>query len=702
MRKYTILLLALFCFSALAKAQDKAAYRSKFREGSNLLLEKNYPLALNSFLEAYRIDSSNANINFKVGFCYLKTETQKRKAFAYLERAVQNTSYKYSSSDPAETAAPIDAYYYYGEALQLSYKFDEAIANYEKFKSFLTPKQKDLLKDVDRHIELSNNAKLLVSAPINVKIMNLGDSINSPYGDFSPVISADESTLIFTSRRPGSTGGGKAEDGQYYEDIYIAYRKADSTWTTPVSISTNINTQGHDGAVGATADAQTLLLDKDVNGGDIYFSTLDGNNWTIPQPMGSDINSAGLETSACISPDGNTLYYVSDREGGMGGRDIWKCVKLPNGKWSKSMNLGAPVNTPYDEESPFIHPSGNVLFFSSKGHQSIGGYDIFFATKNDEGKWDEPINIGYPVNTPDDDLYYVTSPDSKRGYYASSSRPEGYGEKDIYMVSIPERKEQPLVLIKGMILPAAGTTLPNDIEIVATNNETGIVSGVYKPLQRDGSFTIIIPPGSNYTLSYQQGGQEFYSEVMDVPTDAAYQEIDREVNLKGVNFGTPVLVTKPVIKEAPAPKKGNSASSGTLENKGNENSANAEDASSKEVAYVTVAGRMYDSQGKPLNSLHVNLLNASGNLIKTTSSDSMGWFVFNQLPQRSNYVVAMDEKDTDLGTKSYVEFLDTNGKELKTTRLGDGQYKSGNTSARFRGQGKKKPATAQKPQSPKK
>lgn len=560
MQKYTTLFFLFILLQLSVNGQDKAGYREKFTEGNYLVLEGNYARALKAFLEAYKMDSSSANINFKIGFCYLKTVSQKNKALPYLERAVTNTKKSYVDMEPREKAAPVNAYYYYGEALHLNYKFDEAIANYEKFKSYLKPAQVGFIKDVDRHIEISNNAKILVPAPIPVNITNLGDSINTTYADHSPVISADENTLIFTSRRPGSTGGDKTDDDEFFEDIYVSYRKADNSWSTPVSVSPNINTRTHEASVGLTADAQTLLIYKDMNGGDIYFSTLDGNNWTFPQQMGSDINTPSFETSACLSPDGNTLYFVSDRkEGSMGGRDIWKCVKLPNGKWSKAVNVGAPINTPYDEESPFIHPSGNVLFFSSKGHQSIGGFDIFFSSRNDENGWDEPLNIGYPINTTDDDICYVTSPDGKRGYYSSAYRAEGYGDKDIYMISIPERKEQPLVLIKGVITPAEGTALPNTLEIVATNNETGIVTGVYKPLMRDGSFTIIIPPGSNYTLSYQQDGQEFYSEQMEVPMDAAYQEINKEVTLKSVSLGQPAKVTT-TTKESenkqpePAPK----------------------------------------------------------------------------------------------------------------------------------------------------
>ncbi|MBL7889097.1 MAG: PD40 domain-containing protein [Bacteroidia bacterium] len=645
MKKYILLALAAFTIHSVLNAQSKADYRQKFTEGNYLILEGNYFQALKNFLEAYQIDSSSSNINYKVGICYLNTVTEKSKALYYLEKAVLKTTTKYTDLEPREENAPVNAFYYYGKALHQNYKFDEAIANYEKFKSYLKASQKDMIADVDRQIEIANNAKALVSAPINVVIKNLGDSINTAYPDYSPVLSADEETMIFTSRRPGSTGGDKTIEDQFYEDIYISYKKTDSTWTAPVSVSSNVNTFTHEASVGLTADAQTLLIYKDANGGDIYYSTLDGENWTFPMAMGSDINTPSWETSACLSPDGNTLFFVSDRkEGSLGGRDIWKCVKLPNGKWSRAMNVGAPINTPFDEESPFIHPSGNILFFSSNGHKTIGGFDIFFSTLN-EGNWEAPLNIGYPINTTDDDVFYVTSPDGKRGYYASSSRAEGYGEKDIYIITIPERKEQPLVLIKGVIIPADGTQLPSDLEIVATNNETGIVTGVYKPLMRDGSFTIIIPPNSNYTLSYQKDGQEFYSEVMEVPADAAYQEINRELKLKPVNFGQVVSVdTKDSTQQ-----QLNTA-----------------------VSYVTVEGRLYDEKNNPLNALKVNLMDANGNILKTTNTNELGWFLFNELPASGDYIVALDEEDPHfISKKSFAEFKDDKGNLLKTKNVGN-------------------------------
>lgn len=651
MQKYLVSFFLFLNLSFYTKAQDQALYRQKFSEGNYLILENNFSLALKTFLEAYAIDSTSANVNYKIGFCYLNSSTEKGKALHYLEKAVLNTKTNYIDMEPREKAAPVNAYYYYGQALHFNYNFDAAIANFEKFKSFLRPKQTELIKDVNRQLEICNTAKLLVSAPINVIITNLGDSINSSFPDYSPVISGNEKTLIFTSRRTGSTGGDRTDDNQFYEDIYVSHKKGDSTWSAPQSVSENINTSTNEASIGLTADEQTLLIYKDANGGDIYFSTLKGNDWSVPQQMGSDINTPNWETSACLTPDGKTLYFVSNRtEGSMGGRDIWMCTKLPTGEWSKAQNLGAPINTEYDEESPFINPSGNVLFFSSKGHKSIGGFDIFFSTKGEKG-WDQPLNIGYPINTTDDDVFYVTSPDGKRGYYSSSSRPEGYGEKDIYEVSIPKRVEQPLVLIKGQIVPQQGQAMPDDVEIVATDNESGIVTGVYKPLLRDGSFTIIIPPNSHYTLSYQKGGEEFFSEVMDVPADAVYQEVEKSIHLKPVDFGVPIGVPK----------------------------------DSTAVTY-TVEGKLFSEKNVALTNLNVNLINSKGDIIQTTTTDKLGWFIFTQLPPNDDYLIALDESDTHLiGKKSTAAIKDDKGNVIKTKRIANNfEVVSSNTKISFK------------------
>lgn len=535
MKKRFLLLMAFIFGANIINAQlPSGSYSSYFKEGSFLMMEENFDLALKNFLEAYKIDSSSANINFNVGYCYLHSATKKALAERYLAKAIKDISKNYRSDDPSEKSASPLALFDYGKALHINYKFDEAIAQYDNFEKNYV-KDKEIKEEVEYYKMQSVYAKELVAAPINVTVQNMGDSINSEYPDFSPVMSADERMMIYTTRRNTSTGGEKTPDGQFFEDIVVAYKNENGVWSSPKSISPFINTNGHDAAVFLTPDEQTLVTFRDDNGdGNVYYSNWDGKEWSSLQQFGSDVNTKYWETHACLSADKNTLYFVSDRPGGYGGRDIYRCVKLPNGAWSKALNVGPTINTKYDEDGPFIHPDGVTLIFASRGHKSMGGFDIFVSIMEEDKKFSAPENMRCPINTPDDDVFFITSPDGKRGYF-SSAKEGGFGEKDIYTMFIPDAKEKPLVLFKGSILPADGEKLPDDLEIIVTNKETGEVVGKYRP-KSNGTFATILPPNKNYNFSYQAKGEEFYNEDIYVSDDLAYQEIKKEINLEPVSL----------------------------------------------------------------------------------------------------------------------------------------------------------------------
>ncbi|MCX7728412.1 MAG: hypothetical protein N2203_02970 [Bacteroidia bacterium] len=535
-------------FNLFSQSDEKKSYKDYFTEGSYLVLEENYPLALQNLKKAYEIDSTNANINFLIGECYLHSALEKSKAEYYLSKAVQKVSKKYSPNDYSEKSAPPHAYLYYGHALHINYKFDEAIQNYDKFLSIIGKSAaKEWQSEVNYYKTQSNFAKKMVANPINVKLINLGDSINSPYPDFSPVLTADERMLIFTTRRPNPLCSEKTPDGQYFEDLVVSYKDDNGQWSKPQPLSENVNTCGHEASINLTPDGQTLIVYRDDNGnGEIYFTQWNGREWSSLQKFGSDINTEYWETHACLSNDGQTLYFVSDRPGGFGGRDIYRVVKLPNGQWSKALNLGPTINTPYDEDGVFIHPDGKTLFFASKGHQGIGGFDIFFSIMDEEGKFSEPFNIGYPINTPDDDVFYVTSPDGKRAYY-SSLKEGGYGDKDIYMITIPESTEKNVVLYKGQFIPAAGESLPDDISITVTDKETGEIVGVYRP-QKNGNFVFILKPGKEYNITYEANGEKFYEDEIYAEKDAIYKEIQKALELEPIKILGKIVVKKKEYK----------------------------------------------------------------------------------------------------------------------------------------------------------
>lgn len=544
--KQRLLLIFLFITSVCFSQGDKSAYREKFTQGNLLILEENYEMALAYFLEAYAIDSSNANINYKVGFCYLQSANQKNKALPFLRKAVQGIERNYVDMEPREKGAPEIAYYYIGLAYRLQYNFNESNAYFNKFKDIVGDKNSVLIKDLDKQIETNFNAIEYTKDTAEVTIVSLGDSINSKYPEYSPVISADESVIIFTSRRNTNIGASNTAGEVIAEDIYYSFKKKDGTWSSPRSISENINTFGNEANIGLSADGQQLFIYKDVNGGDIYYSNLEGDSWSMPLALTSNINSKYWETHATVSVDGNTLYFVSDKkEGGYGGRDIWRCVKLPNGQWSMPLNLGPQVNTPYDEDAPFIHPDGVTLFFSSNGHKSIGGFDIFKVVKDDEGKWGTPENMKAPINTPDDDIFYVQSVDGKRGYF-SSVRKGGLGEKDLYMINFEKSIAEPLTLLKGYLTFDGTDKVPSNISITATDMETGLVVQDVRPNALTGKYILILNPGDagkTYTISYEAEGYQPISETITIPPNSSYQEIEKELLLRGINFESKTLGT---------------------------------------------------------------------------------------------------------------------------------------------------------------
>jgi outer membrane protein OmpA-like peptidoglycan-associated protein/tetratricopeptide (TPR) repeat protein len=606
MKKITLFILLLFVTSLGFSQSGRGDYKANFLQGNYLILEQNYSLALKYFKDAYLIDSSNANINYKIGICYLESETEKNKALPFLEKSVQNVAHNYNPEDPKEKKAPELAYYSLGVAYRLAFRFNESITYFNKFKDIVGSRNQSLTKDLDKQVETNINAIEFIKDTISVNIKNLGDSVNSIYPDYSPVISADESILIFTSRRAGSTGGEKTDNDQFLEDIYFCNKKADGTWSTAKSIGANINTFGSEANINLSPDGQQLYVYRDVNGGDIYYSNLEGDTWSGLLPLSSNINTPDWETHATVSLDGNTLYFVSNRkEGSYGGRDIWRSVKLPNGQWSLPLNAGPEINTKEDEESPFLHPDGVTLFFSSKGHKNMGGFDIFKSVKDENGKWSSPENLKYPINTPDDDIFYVQSIDGKTGYF-SSLRKNGLGGKDIYMINFEKAIAEPLTLLKGTITFESATKGLSKVEIAATDMKTGQVVQTIKPNELTGKYLMILKPGmegKTYKISYQAEGFIPENVTIIIPPNSSYQVIEKALVLQSVNL------------------------------------------ESNTLGKISIAGTVKNMQGNPIEGVQIIVKdNISGKLIETynTSADSGSYYFV--LNRGKNYNLSFEAK----------------------------------------------------------
>ncbi len=533
-----VLFLAL-CTTGLIYGQERKEYKEYFLDGAYNLLDENYTKALSSFKDAYKIDSINANINFNIGFSIINTQGEKSRAAYYLKKSILDISENYIPFDPKEKSAPTNAYYYLGLAFRYNYQFDDAIRCFERFKTYIKPRETELMKEVDRQLAMCVNAKDIYSKPTEAKINILSDTVNGPYPDYSPVISADESTLIFTSRRAGGIGYELTPTGDFYEDIYICHKDNKGEWTTPESIGPNINTPGHEAAIALSANGEQLLIYKDDNGdGNIYLSKLTGETWSVPEKMGSDINSTFWEPSACFSPDGNILYFVSDRLGGSGGRDIYRCVKLPNGEWSLASNLGPAINTEYDEDAPFMHPDGVTLIFSSNGHKTSGGFDVFYTTKEENGTWSEIKNMGAPINTPDDDIFYVLSADGKRAYY-SSAKTAGVGDKDIYLITLSNSIVDPITLLKGIVTFDGDLKEAKNVQISVIDDESGKIVQEIRPNSKTGKYIIALnggPTGRAYTVRYESTDYKPITDKITIQAGGPYQEILKEVDLTTINF----------------------------------------------------------------------------------------------------------------------------------------------------------------------
>jgi hypothetical protein len=496
------------------------------RTGDKLISEGNikYQLALGHYLRADSLNPSDALVKYKIGICYLNTTIQKFKSISYFEK-----SYRL---DPNVKE---DILFQLGQAYQLNYEFNKAISSYNAYK--LTLKATYFDKIIDKKIDECYYAIEMIKHPADVSLENIGNVVNSKYPDYSPIINAKETMMIFTSRRPNTTGGNISPfDNKYYEDIYITHYNIESNkWTPPVNPKPPLNTNLHDAAIGLSNDGKTLLTYKASNGGDIYESLLDtAGNFSKPVRMPSPINSPAHESSACFSPDGRTIYFCSNREeNSYGGHDIFYSHMDSKGKWGPAVNPGKTINTPYDEKGVFMMADGKTLYFSSNGHKTMGGFDIF-KTVYQNGQWSEPVNLGYPINTPDDEIHFSISADGLHGYYASA-RPEGYGDLDIYRINFlgaekPLHNTYESVIASTYDLPDIvrndvpdkdigyiyddATMLPVKAKIYFRNLESNSIADSISSDPQTGSYFTNLPAGYDYGISVEAPGYDKYTETI--------------------------------------------------------------------------------------------------------------------------------------------------------------------------------------------
>jgi len=527
-----LLFLTFFCCLSIVSMAQKKEIKDAMKQAEFHYVSEELGLALPFYIQADDLmNPKDPKVAYKIGLCYVDIN-QVGKSLAYFKRAKEG-----GIQDPKMDQ-------YIGMAYHSNHKFDEATQSFEAYKASLKKSDEEGLYNVNMYLQYCKVGKELVKNPVKVKITNLGPKINSPYPDYVPAISADETVLIFTSRRDNSTGGLKdKQDDHFFEDIYISVKSHDTAWTSAVHLGSEINTPSHDACVGLSPDGQEMFIYKVTgkDGGDLYVSNLVGSVWSTPKNLGPNINSSYWEPSATTNSEENVIIFSSTRKGGYGGRDLYMSKKLPNGEFGPAKNMGPKINTDNDEDGPFIHADGKTLYFSSKGHKSMGGFDIFHCDvdlEKGEVKTD-PTNVGYPINTADDDIFFVWSADNKRAYF-SSSREGGMGEKDLYMLERDEARAA-LVVFKGAIFNC-DTDKPVTAIIRVTDLATQKLVGVYNTNSSSGKYTVILPPGKNYGLSVESQGYLFYSKNIDVPNLDHYVEIKDSICLEKIKVGTKIVL----------------------------------------------------------------------------------------------------------------------------------------------------------------
>jgi hypothetical protein len=460
---------------------------------------EDYLTAINLYKKVLAIDPNHEMANLNSVISRIKLNQPTDSSMAHLVQL--------------KTSKKPEVQFYFGKIYHLTSNFDEAIKCFTNYKNF--PANKKVVSDdeVNYNIACSKNAIDLVSQPHRSVIKNLGNTINSEYADYVPLISPDENTLYFTSRREGSTGNLKDAYGNYYEDVYVSTRTEDGKWSEPKNIGPPINTNTHDACVALSFDGNQMIIYRtaaDLLTGDLYLTRMDFNGWSEPVKFGTEINTPYVETSACFSTDTSVIFFSSNKIGGFGGKDIYRIKKLPSGKWSLPMNLGPTINTERDEDSPFLHPDGTTLYFSSKGHNTMGDYDVFKTILNIENNtFSSPENLGFPINTVNNDIFFVLNTNGTHGYY-SSIKEETYGGSDIYLIDT-RFGDNDLKVKQGKVVFGNEA---KKAKITLIDIESKQVSGIFNANSRTGKFILVMNPLKAYKAIVEEEG--FQTMIVDI------------------------------------------------------------------------------------------------------------------------------------------------------------------------------------------
>lgn len=492
MKKAGYIIVGVVLMALSTSGQDA---KKLLKEGNDNLEYDHFRKASMSFEKALELAPQDPDVLFNLGRAYLGSFRHQEG----LEKMEEALSIKPSIDKHQD--------YWLGKAYHLNYFFDKAITHYSAYRSTIKSKKDTRYTDLTKYIEECNYGKEYLSKQSHYKIENVGEGINTGDIEHSPVVSQDGKTMMFTSRHYFENGNGEEEDDEFKEQILISTKDENGDWSKPLEFDHNLN--GHDATVQLFDEDSKLLIYRNTGAGDLYISESTGDGWLDPEPF-NEVNTQWNERDAYISADGNTVVFSSSFQSDNhdGTTDLFIMTKEGSGKWSNPISIGDNINTKFDENAPFVSTDGKVLFFSSNGHSSMGGYDVFKCLYDEATEsWSDPINLGYPLNTPGDDIYFYYSNANNWSGYFSSYRREGFGEKDIYEVTFV-----PNVFVKGTVKYSnTGELVKNvhvefiangEVEVMSSDNVNESEEGKYiVNVLADNSYSILVKSESGQTLA---------------------------------------------------------------------------------------------------------------------------------------------------------------------------------------------------------
>lgn len=644
--------------SGTLNAQTKAE-KKLLKKGRKELAKGDYHAAKDYYLQLLELNGEDPDYLFETGLAYYNSNQNRDQAVGYFEKALA-----FSKTD---TIAEI--FYYLGRSNQFIGEFEKAINYYNQFRDFLHAHDAGVVlgRDVSRFIEMCNYGTTYMKEHNDqIIITNVGEMVNSDFPEYAPVVNQEENIIIYTARKSESTGGKFYHDNKHYEDIFVSY-KENEEWVEATKfdagndyISSNINSKWHDAAIAYSQDETALYIYRK---NDVWESELVDGKWTDPVRMNTNINTKGHEPSIYLNADNTVAILTSNRKGGFGGRDLWMSERTSDGTWGEVINLGSIINTEFDEDAPFLTPDGNTLFFSSTGHTTMGGYDVFSTVKGADGKWGPPVNLGSPINTAAHDIYYTQNIDSTVAYI-SSDRAYGFGDMDIYRVQL-KCQNLPFTEIRGLVL--AGNELDpitgGKVEVFYSSGEK---AGEF-PIDENGKYLMVLPPEQSYELKLTADNyyiERPHEESFTLPGQCEYFQLFQEVTIKryddevAIETGDKFNEQRAVFHDAFFDIKSEVEEYYDIVDLHAQNGNNQLPINDT-ANYYNLTFDIMHNDIIPAKDVEVSLINSNGEIFKTSYTDYDGNVTFYNLREDLEYSIVINEYDAQMSYYGMQEDLTT-------------------------------------------